>query len=376
MAEPPKPAPPVRLTTDESLRAERRKTDAHLEGKLGVIKDEADEVVAEARDRADEVLSDAREREDAKLAARGLDAESLDEERDREDAALTAERGGADAVIQKERVKRQLALASLLARERQDTDLRLQIERTYADAAVSSRENVLAMVSHDLRSLLGGIALSADMLGRSPEARDPAGTVARHAERIQSFAAQMTRLVGDLVDAASIEAGRLSVITEHRDAADLVRDAFEAFQPAAAIKGVELTCEIGQGATFVEFDYERILQVLTNLVGNALKFTAKGGHVMLGVTGRGDDVCFVVKDTGAGVPADQLDRIFDRFYQTNRNDRRGLGLGLFIAKSIVEAHGGRIWVESTVGTGSTFFFSVPPRAVVAPAGAGPARSSG
>ncbi len=377
--DPPKPAPPVRVTTDESLRTERHKTDAHLQENLGTVKDDADEVVAEARDRADSVLSDARDREDAKLAARGLSAEGaeiLDDERAREDAALVAERGGADAAIQEERVQRQLALASLLAFERKDTDLRLQLERTSADAAVSSRENVLAMVSHDLRSLLGGIALSADMLGKSPQARDGTGTVARHAERIQSFAAQMTRLVGDLVDAASIEAGRLSVFAEHRDAADLVRDALEAFQPASSIKGVALACEIGQGTTAVEFDYERILQVLTNLVGNALKFTAKGGAVTIGVGGRGEDVCFFVKDTGAGIPADQLDRIFDRFYQTNLNDRRGLGLGLFIAKSIVEAHGGTIWVESTVGSGSTFWFTVRPRAAGPATGAGPARSSG
>ena len=100
---------------------------------------------------------------------------------------------------------------------------------------------------------------------------------------------------------------------------------------------------------------------MTNLVGNALKFTAKGGRITVRVERRGDDVCFAVEDTGEGIPTDRLEKIFDRFFQSHGSDRRGLGLGLFIAKSLVEAHGGRIWAESVLGRGTTFFFTLPLR---------------
>jgi signal transduction histidine kinase len=135
----------------------------------------------------------------------------------------------------------------------------------------------------------------------------------------------------------------------------------EAFQLAASAQGIQFTCECGTDSLVAEFDHERILQVLTNLVGNALKFTGKGGRIALRVERRGDDVCFSVEDTGEGIPSDQLEKIFGRFFQSHGGDRRGLGLGLFIAMSLVQVHGGRIWAESTLGRGSTFFFTLPLR---------------
>jgi signal transduction histidine kinase len=114
-----------------------------------------------------------------------------------------------------------------------------------------------------------------------------------------------------------------------------------------------------QATTTAWFDPARILQVLTNLVGNALKFTPKRGRITLRLDVRGDDICFAVADTGEGIPQDRLTQIFDRFFQTREHDRRGLGLGLFIVKSIVDAHGGRVWAESTIGHGSTFSFTIP-----------------
>ena len=99
--------------------------------------------------------------------------------------------------------------------------------------------------------------------------------------------------------------------------------------------------------------------MLTNLVGNALKFTGKSGQISIRVESRGHEVCFAVADTGEGIPADQLDKVFERHFQSHKHDRRGLGLGLYIAKSIVEAHGGKIWAESTQGQGSTFYFTLP-----------------
>ncbi len=361
-----KPEPPHRNTTDESLRTERRKTDKQLEGSLGAIKRDAEEVVAEARDKADTLLSDARDVEDRKLAAESLPggisravSDAIDDTRAREDAVLVAERKDADVAADEERARRQLALASLLAHEREDTDLQLSLERTHADEALSSREDILALVSHDLRALLGGIALSADMLGRLAKAEQPDSQIIRYATSIQRFTASMNRLIGDLLDTASIEAGKLSVVPERRDAAHLVRDALDAFQPAAVSKGIELTCDVVGEPLVAAFDYERILQVLTNLVGNSLKFTEKAGRIAIRLEPHEGRLLFTVTDSGRGIPTDRLEQVFDRFFQTNRNDRRGLGLGLFIAKSIVEAHGGRIWATSPAGKGSVFSFELP-----------------
>lgn len=356
--------PGERRSTDESLRTERRQTDSHLAGTLGALGDAGDDLVARARDKADSVLRDARDRQDEKLVADGQleDAASdLEQQRADEDEALASERSGADDEATAARARRQLALASLLAHERKDTDLRLKLERTRADEVLASREDFMAMVSHDLRTLLGGIALNAELVNERAAANAPIAEVIGYANRIQRCCGQMNRLVGDLMDVASIEADKLSMVQELSDLVRLVRDSVDAFQPAALLHAIELTCQTSQGAELIWFDPGRILQVLTNLVGNALKFTPKGGRVTVRVESRAEGVWVTVSDTGEGIPEDQLTRIFDRFFQTKKHDRRGLGLGLFIVSSIVKAHGGRVWAESTPGRGSTFVFTLPPR---------------
>jgi len=354
---------PARDTTDESLRTERNKTDVEMAGSLGTLADTADDVIAEARNKADEVLSDARDAEDRKLAKAGSPGVGaqvlLGDERAREDDALTTERSEADVAAADERARRRAAFANLLAYERQDTDLRLEIERAHADRALTSREDTLAMVSHDLRGLLSGISMSAGQLKQIAKTVDPTAQVSRYAELIERFGARMNRLIGDLIDIASIDAGKLSVVRQRHDVALLVGDSLETFEPAAAAHGIEVQCQIGSNIPSVEFDEERILQVLTNLVGNALKFTEKGGQVSLRVEARDRDVLFSVADTGRGIPGDRLEKIFERFFQSDSKGRRGLGLGLHIAKSVVEAHGGKIWAESKLGRGSTFFFTLP-----------------
>jgi signal transduction histidine kinase len=356
--------PGERRSTDESLRAERRQTDSHLADTLGALGDAGDDLVEKARDKADSVLQDARDRQDEKLVADGQPedaADDLEQQRAGEDAALASERSSADDEVTAARARRQLALVSLLAHERNDTDLRLKLERTRADQVLSSREDFMAMVSHDLRTLLGGIALSAELVNELAGANAPIADVIGHANRIQRCCGQMNRLVGDLMDVASIEANKLSMVLERSDLVRLVRDSVDAFQPAALLHAIELTCETAQGAELISFDPGRILQVLTNLVGNALKFTPKGGRITVRVESAAEEVLVTVSDTGNGVPADQLTQIFERFFQTKRHDRRGLGLGLFIVKSIVQAHGGRVWAESTPGRGSRFIFTLPRR---------------
>ena len=351
-----------REETDESLRTERLNTDAKLSSKNDSIEAKADDVVATAREKADSVLSDAREREDRKLAA-GLapvqPAELLGDERADEDAAVAAERDDADAVLEQERARKELTRASLLAIERQETDLRLEIERTRADEALTSREDFLAMVSHDLRSLLSGITMNAGMLKKLVRPEDSEGKAARHTESIERFSGRMNRLIGDLIDVASLEAGQLAIVPRRNDASAVVRESIEGLQLAAAARGVALTCESGADSILVELDHERILQVLANLIGNAIKFTAKGGRVSVRVDRRENDVRFAVQDSGEGIAADKLEQVFERFFQARRNDRRGLGLGLYISKSIVDAHGGKIWAESAPGKGSTFIFTLP-----------------
>ena len=170
----------------------------------------------------------------------------------------------------------------------------------------------------------------------------------------------MKRLIGDLIDVASIEAGRLMVAREVGDPVAAVTEAVEAFQAQASASGVSLRAEVVEPLPRVLLDSARIFQVLINLLSNAIKFTPGGGSIVVHVECVGPDLCFAVRDTGAGIPADRLEAVFERFVQV-RDDRRGMGLGLYISKCIVEGHGGRIWAESTLGHGSSFLFTLPLR---------------
>jgi signal transduction histidine kinase len=169
----------------------------------------------------------------------------------------------------------------------------------------------------------------------------------------------MNRLIGDLVDVAAIDAGRLAVAPSRGDAASLLAEAVDAFRASSASKGVVLEAAGADKALVAEFDRDRILQVLANLITNAIKFTPAGGKIEVRGEWDGNELHFCVSDTGVGIRADMLDAVFARFWQVNENDRRGLGLGLYIARCIVDAHGGRIWAESTLGAGSRFHFTLP-----------------
>ena len=180
----------------------------------------------------------------------------------------------------------------------------------------------------------------------------------RAIEAIRRSALRMDRLIGDLLDASMIEAGRLSVETTIQPVEQMVREAVEALEAPAAQKRIRL--EASGGSDLGVFcDRGRMLQVFANLIGNATKFTPEGGSITVRVEPRGPEVMFFVTDTGPGIPDDQLPRLFDRFWQAKRTARLGTGLGLTIAKGIIEAQGGRIGVESQLGVGSTFFFTLP-----------------
>jgi signal transduction histidine kinase len=169
----------------------------------------------------------------------------------------------------------------------------------------------------------------------------------------------MNRLVGDLLDLVSLEAGKLEGTARPGDVEQLMTEAFEAFRPSFDTKGIALSAARGPGGIVAAFDHDRILQVLANLLSNALKFTGEGGRVSLSVVEKESEIRFSVTDSGPGIPAGCEETIFERFRQVGARDSRGLGLGLYIARCIVEAHGGRIWVEMPKTGGAAFHFTIP-----------------
>ena len=304
-----------------------------------------------------QVVADAEEREALfqELANPGR-AEQEDSEND---VVLLRRRATADRSLRRERDETARALARLLPLERSTTDRYLLTERVRSDDAVLNRDTFLGIVSHDFRDLIGGIVMTAGLLAkRAPDSAEGRQTVAA-TERIQRYAARMNRLIGDLVDVASIDAGKLAVTSARGDSALLIAENVDTFQGAAAAKGIVLHAEIVERPLLAEFDHDRMLQVLANLITNSIKLTPQGGTITVLGEQAGDAIRFCVSDTGCGIPTELLDAIFERFRQAADPDRRGLGLGLYISKCIVEAHGGRIWAESEIGAWSRVCFTVP-----------------
>ncbi len=347
--------------TDESLRVEREKTDRALAERQAAEED-SDLVVHRSRDSADAVLTEARAKADQRLDEDLPQVENratLAEERLREDEALQVERASADEILRRERQENARVLSRLLPLEREKTDRFLLTERARSDDALANRDNFLGLVSHDLRNLLGGIVLNAELLSARASEDDGGRQTLVATERIQRYAARMNRLIGDLVDVASIDAGKLAVTPASGDVAALIGEAVETFQAAASAKGISLQVEMAERPLLAELDHDRMLQVLANLIANAIKFTSEGGRIRIHGERAGDELLVSVSDTGSGIPGNLLEAIFERFWQVGKNDRRGVGLGLFISRSIVENHGGRIWAESTPGEGSRFCFTLP-----------------
>ena len=224
--------------------------------------------------------------------------------------------------------------------------------------AIVARDDVLGIVAHDLRNPLGAITMAASILerpGEEPERRDqePRDIIMRSAKR-------MNQLIQDLLDVAKLEAGQLKIEPTRLSVAELVREVVEMQTPLAEASNLKLGFEVGDDVSAVWGDHKRLLQVFENLIGNAMKFTESGGKILVRAVTKGREVVFSVSDTGPGIAPESLAHVFDRFWQAATRARRlGAGLGLPITKGIVDAHGGRIWVESKLGRGTTFFFTVP-----------------
>ena len=233
--------------------------------------------------------------------------------------------------------------------------------RLYAEAqsAVRARDDMIAVVSHDLRDPLQSIAAAAATLRRAHTLED-----AESIDSIVLASTQMRLLVQDLLDISRIDAGRLPITKEKVDLNDLMNEAEMLFQPQVEGNALQLRRVLAPNLPPVLIDRHRILQALSNLIGNALKFATPGGVITLGAEWHNDRVRVWVRDTGVGIPVDQLERVFERFWSADRRAGGGAGLGLAVAKGIVEAHGGRIGVESRLGVGSTFYFTVHPYVAV------------
>jgi signal transduction histidine kinase len=228
-------------------------------------------------------------------------------------------------------------------------------KRHRAELLAQAREDVLGVVAHDLRNPLNLIQMTVELM------IDEELPMERRKEMLAiglRAAKQMNRLIEDLLDHVRLQAGRLSLDVEDVSVHTIIQDAEETFRPLAARRHVHFETT-GDDGVSVRADRIRVSQIVGNLIGNAIKFTPEQGIVRLRATPDDKQVVFQVVDDGPGIPADNISHLFDNFWQARKSDRRGVGLGLAIAKELVEAHGGKIWVESSADRGSTFSFSLP-----------------
>jgi PAS domain S-box-containing protein len=232
--------------------------------------------------------------------------------------------------------------------------------------AIQARDDMMGIVSHDLRNPANAVKMLARSILEGTGAALPADVIER-VTVIQQAAEQIDTLIQDLLDITRLEAGRLVVMPKAAEASALMWRSVEALTPLAESSGVRLSVRDLGPLLRVHADSDRVGQLLSNIIGNAIKFTADGGAVTVEATARETEVEFCVTDTGEGIAEDNLPHVFDRFYQAGASARRGArhgaGLGLPIARGIVEAHGGRTWIESVRGKGTSVHFTLPRAAV-------------
>lgn len=361
----PPPLKAERKKTDQSLIAERDKTDESLVGAIGNAENRTDTLVKKSRTESDQTTSSSRKEADA----------------------IEGARSRVDAAIDQERTLKNALVSDLLEGEREQTDEDLGAERSQTDLMVShasnrlsdevaqhsktkvtltTRDEFLAIVSHDLKNPIGTISSCAHLLLDDAALRKLGSEKVIHwIEVIERNAGAALRLIEDLLDMERVAEGKLHLKMESCSIDEIIRDSIESFVQVAAGKDVNLRALPSKVSTQAICDRDRIMQVLANLIGNALKFTSAGGSVVLSKNLTEAEVKVSVSDTGPGIPEERKGRIFERFAQLGSKDRRGLGLGLYISKMLIEAHKGRLWVQSKVGKGSTFYFVIPKAGVPA-----------
>jgi PAS domain S-box-containing protein len=264
----------------------------------------------------------------------------------------------AEASIQRMEIDGKNIYAAVL----RDVSARYRAEEALRQA-IRARDDMMGIVSHDLRNPASAVKMLArSILAEARERNDIPADVVERVEVTLQAAAQIDSLIQDLLDVTRLEAGRLSVAPRNVAPLPLVEAALYSMRTLAESSGVALAATYEEELPMVYADPERVTQLLSNLVGNALKFTPAGGQVEVRVQPYGDGVLVSVVDNGDGIPADQLPHVFERFFQVSSprmGSRHGAGLGLPIARGIVEAHGGTIWIESADGRGTTVRFTLP-----------------
>jgi signal transduction histidine kinase len=230
--------------------------------------------------------------------------------------------------------------------------------RAQAEAAARAREDIIAVVSHDLRNPMSAITGNAALI-KVDIAKGAPENVVRRVESIQRNVARMGGIVNDLLDTTRIQSGGLAVDLKREEVAVLLEQAVDMLRPVLLGKQQTLEIKAEEKLPAASCDRERVLRVFSNLVGNASKFSPDGDTITIEASARPSEILFVVTDHGPGIAPDQLPHIFEPYWQASQERRQGLGLGLAIVKGIVEAHQSRIWVESRVGEGSRFFFTLP-----------------
>jgi signal transduction histidine kinase len=369
-----------RTRTDKSLKDERGATDDFVVRETQKVEDDTSRSILAHRGAADRRSVDARAAVDA-VTEPGSDKGGVADERERSDEARDLEREKQDEALREERFHKRLIIEALFDKERKETDLCLLHERDILDAAslqlsnlladeraahaittaaLACRDQYLAFVSHDLKNPIVAISIGARLLRKelSKSGLDTS-PVLKHLTLIEQSAVSMDRMVSDLLDVERIAQGKLRLEPQQVDVRVLLRECVDLFAPIVASKSFTLTVEVGAEPLVAVLDHDRILQVLSNLIGNALKFTPEGGTIRLAARKQEAVVEISVSDNGPGIAAEDQAELFQKFSQLALDNRRGMGLGLFIAKSMVEAHGGHIWVTSEKGKGSTFSFVLP-----------------
>jgi PAS domain S-box-containing protein len=239
------------------------------------------------------------------------------------------------------------------------TDVTIQRQQKEAlERAVRARDEVLAVVSHDLKNPLNGIELNCALISRIPAAQSDE-RIKSGVDRISRATQQMERLIQDILDVSKLEAGKIDLDLRTIDAVDLALESVRDLEELARAKKLSLKFQPKIGSCLVRADSSRLQRVFANLIGNSIKFTPEGGQILVTVSADEDFARFEVSDSGSGIQADDLPHIFDRFWQAKETAKKGTGLGLPIAKGIVEAHGGTIQVESESSWGTRFRFTLP-----------------
>ncbi|EJN16331.1 GAF domain-containing sensor histidine kinase, partial [Pseudomonas sp. GM80] len=251
-----------------------------------------------------------------------------------------------------------LFAANDLRRSALENDLARQVRRE--QEAVRARDELVAVVSHDLRNPMTVISMLCGMMQKAFSSDGPhtSRRISTAIDTMQQAAGRMNTLLEDLLDTSKIDAGRYSITPQKLDVGQMFEEAQALLAPLALDKDISISFAADPDLR-IHADPERLFQVLSNLVGNAIKFTPRLGTVGVHAKSVGDEIVFTVRDSGEGIPKEHLPHVFDRYWTVKEGNPNGTGLGLYITQGIVEAHGGRIVAESEPGQGSEFRFTVP-----------------